>query len=474
MKKSFLILVLAVILVSFAVSAQTYGTSPNFYLTFEEGTGSTANESKAGIGVAWDNATLLSGAKFGASKGGNGTGSYSLSRNRLDKGITIPHSYDVKGDTEYSFAAWIKLNQSIVSTTFVLFAKGDGADSTLDYQWRVERLDTNGHLKLFTYGGSTIQDTGAVIPNNTWVYVGVVVNNQTGRAVFYQNGSVSSNQSFTATTNGNTQHLKIMCRDGVGADCDSGWGNGMIDNVYINQSAISSQGMLNLFNDGVMPESGAPDTPLYIKGYLAEGDSCAGWNTSTSTQCVTSETTPEIHFVTNKEAYCAISRFNHNYTTMGSSRNCTDTEGLTEHVCYLTADDELYYEDSLAYIACKDSNGNENTTSTSGPLALRITGLEAYSDTFIGLGVQNALVSGYTNYTEQQIYARDLDNNQSTGRFDWVAKKGSKVYAFNYITKGENHVGMFNLTPVLYVLEMGNITSVNITNAVEIAVNATK
>ncbi len=88
--------------------------------------------------------------------------------------------------------------------------------------------------------------------------------------------------------------------------------------------------------------------------------------------------------------------------------------------------------------------------------------------------MQNALLSGYTNYTAQQIFARKLDNTQDVGTFDWVAKKGSKVWAFNYVTKGEQHVQMFNMTPVLYVLEMSNITGTNITKKVEGIINATK
>ena len=55
-----------------------------------------------------------------------------------------------------------------------------------------------------------------------------------------------------------------------------------------------------------------------------------------------------------------------------------------------------------------------------------------------------------------------------------MAKKGNKVWAFNYVTKGEQHVNMLNLTPTLYVLEMSNITTSNITKAVEFVINATK
>jgi len=99
---------------------------------------------------------------------------------------------------------------------------------------------------------------------------------------------------------------------------------------------------------------------------------------------------------------------------------------------------------------------------------------EADGVTAIGTGIQNALLSGYTNYTDQLIYARDLDNTQDFGIFDRFVKKENKAWAFNYVTDGEEHVGLFNLTPVLYVLELSNQSTADITSTVEIMINATK
>jgi hypothetical protein len=187
----------------------------------------------------------------------------------------------------------------------------------------------------------------------------------------------------------------------------------------------------------------------------------------------TSDTTPSFSLKTDISAYCRIGVSNLNYTDMGTWRNCTGG-GSTFHTCTLGSQDELVYEDSYVYFGCASTNGLENLTSTSGAVKLTITGLEAAGDSAIGAGVQNALLSGYTNYTSQQISARSFTGTQDSGRFDWVTKKGSKVWAFNYVTKGEENVYMFNLTPTLYVLEMRNITSANITKFVETMLNATK
>ncbi|MBI2523033.1 hypothetical protein HYW19_01465 [Candidatus Woesearchaeota archaeon] len=210
------------------------------------------------------------------------------------------------------------------------------------------------------------------------------------------------------------------------------------------------------------------------------GAGCVEWRTNPATPCSTGDTTPTVNFTTTESAWCAIGTQSINFTqyiNLGVDRNCTLGQGTLSHTCTLAPDDELTFENSNIYISCRDSSGNENMTgkSTSGPLSLTITGLETGGDSAIGRGVQNALLSGYTNYTNQQIYARKLDGTQDFGTFDWVAKKGSKVWAFNYITSGEEaHVGLFNLTPVLYVLEMSNITNSTIINKVELMINATK
>ncbi|MBI2101433.1 hypothetical protein HYT53_02380 [Candidatus Woesearchaeota archaeon] len=228
----------------------------------------------------------------------------------------------------------------------------------------------------------------------------------------------------------------------------------------------------NCLNVTITPDT----TPPTITNYSDQGSSCTNWNTNPSNPCSTSDTTPTLYFNTSEAAYCAIATSSLNYTQIGSLRNCTSGEGTIEHACDLKPEDEMVYEDSIAYLSCKDSSGNMNESgkSTSGPLSLTIMGLETSGDSAIGAGIQNALLSGYTNYTEVQIYARNLSNGQTKGTFDRMAKKGSKAWAFNYVTKGEQHVNMFNLTPVLYILEMSNITSTNITKTIELMINATK
>src|SRR3990167_5560405 len=227
MKKTILLLALAMFLIVGSVSSQTYGSMPNLYIEFNEGTGTFSNETQQ-YGISWDNATIQSGTTWTSSKGTNGTGSKSIGVPTTASGATVPHSLDNMVRTgSYTLAAWIRTN---ATTTHVLLAKGNGNDATLDPQWRIE---TNNKQKLFTQA-NTAADTGTAITAFVWYHVAVSVNNVTNTATFYLNGVKNSNISFTPLSNYNTETLKIATR---GNPVETGWFNGKIDQVYINKTA---------------------------------------------------------------------------------------------------------------------------------------------------------------------------------------------------------------------------------------------
>jgi hypothetical protein len=267
----------------------------------------------------------------------------------------------------------------------------------------------------------------------------------------------------------------------AGNSADAYW-DGPMDEIAFWNRGLNRQEVEFLYNNGngrfasggtfVTSDSTPPEILSYNLS-TPSGD-CTNWNTDKSNPCSTGDTTPTVMITTDDDAFCAIGLEDKNfsyYDGLPDNRSC-ENGGTKSLICTLRAPDELFYEDSTIYIGCRNTDDYENSTSTSGALSLQITGLESGTDAAIGVGVQNALLSGYTNYTNQQIYARKLDGTQDTGTFDWVAKKGTKVWAFNHITKGEQYVGLFNLTPVLYVLEMANNTNSTIISTVEAFINS--
>jgi len=92
---------------------------------------------------------------------------------------------------------------------------------------------------------------------------------------------------------------------------------------------------------------------------------------------------------------------------------------------------------------------------------------EAQGDTAIENGINSALNSSATIYTDQQVYARNITGGQGLGTFDKVAVYGNKRWAFNYVTIGESLTNLFEVRPVLYVKEISNQSSSDIESVVE-------
>lgn len=313
-------------------------------------------------------------------------------------------------------------------------------------------MASGNHVPItgWTYDGTT-QDVQFVITSTQGL---VIINGTTRAAVTYTNAP-----DF------------IAFGDGRGAQSN-------ICGMNIS-SFVSYNGSIYSKNSG--PDIIASGITYYN---LTVGSGCESWNTDKNIACNTSIERPTIQFNTTEIAWCAISANGTstrgiNYTEMGSSRNCTGAasgEGTTEHLCQVPLQDELVYETSYMYISCKDefNNMNKSGESTSGPLKLNVTSLDTTFADSIRLGTSNSLSNTYTLYTDQKIYARNSANNQTLGTFDKTVKKLSKIWAFNRIGIFDSHVNMFNITPVLYTLELSNKTSSNITLEVEKLINSTK
>ena len=245
-------------------------------------------------------------------------------------------------------------------------------------------------------------------------------------------------------------------------------------------------------DDGANFFNGTTDPPIHITDItppeityfnLTNDNVCENWNTDKNNACITSAATPTVQFNTSESAWCRIAgstsptALNLNYTDMGESRNCTGAgagEGDVYHRCILINPDTLVYDKSYIFISCRDSQGNQNKSSTSGALAVNVTGLEAAARSSINLGIQNSLLNSYSIYTDQRVYARNSANTQQVSVFDKVVKKLSKIWAFNYIGISDVSANMLNITPVFYNFEFSNKTSVYIENQTAFLINSTK
>ncbi len=187
----------------------------------------------------------------------------------------------------------------------------------------------------------------------------------------------------------------------------------------------------------------------------------------------TSDTTPTFTFNTSVSANCRIMDQNQNYTAMGSSRQCTTTEGTLGHICTLTPQDELKISSPTVYIACASPTNDSLSNITSA--LMDITGLSNSSANAIDDGIlASSIGSGATTYKNQKVYLRNLANTQVLATVDRVAVYGSQRWVINYRDEGEASANLFNITPVVYSLEMFNLSTSQIKSTVELFINSTK
>lgn len=241
-------------------------------------------------------------------------------------------------------------------------------------------------------------------------------------------------------------------------------------NTSLNFSVIVQQLVVPFaatgFYDSVLNSSGGGVPVL-------SGLTCSDCNPPGNTSpYVTSDTTPTFRFATNVNANCRVGNTDVNYTTMGGTRQCMGGEGLTMHTCTLTSQDALSPSSGVMYIACKNTNdSSEPVKSSTGPL--QITGIATTNATAEDYGIMQSVVwPQATVYQNQQVYLRDLNNNQKLATVDRVVVYGNQRWLIDY--DNGTPLGLFNITPVVYSLDMTNLTLLQIESTVTSFINATK
>lgn len=144
----------------------------------------------------------------------------------------------------------------------------------------------------------------------------------------------------------------------------------------------------------------------------------------------------------------------------GFENDISNIEGLIYRVNFSSKHSGITPELDFLTLRVKEASGSSFAT-------------EAQGDVAIELGINSSLPSA-TKYSSQQAYMRNLSNNHTLGRFDWVAASGSQRWLINYITTGESYVSAPNLTTAVYMLEITDKTSAQITDEVSRLINATK
>jgi hypothetical protein len=193
----------------------------------------------------------------------------------------------------------------------------------------------------------------------------------------------------------------------------------------------------------------------------------------------TFDTTPTFNFTTGVEANCRISDEDYNYSRMGNetggSRDCSDGQGTTLHNCTLPVVDQLVTAVDYAWVACENSATGNQTANSSARLWMDITNLEANNSNAIDNGIRLSKVwPGATVHSNQMVFLRNLNNQQTLATVDRVVIYGYQRWLFNAANDTQGPLGLFNLSPVVYSLDLVNTSFEEIERQVSTLINATK
>lgn len=130
--------------------------------------------------------------------------------------------------------------------------------------------------------------------------------------------------------------------------------------------------------------------------------------------------------------------------------------------------------DNIGYFNIDNFNvSNDAPVTRLGPEE-QSTADESGGDSAIEQGIRSSVIGpNAVIYTDQQVYERYLNTSQRNATFDKFTLNGTKRWAINYVTTGENFANMLNMTPSLYILEMQNMSSSGIRTRVSGFINVT-
>jgi hypothetical protein len=236
------------------------------------------------------------------------------------------------------------------------------------------------------------------------------------------------------------------------------------DELGIWNRSLSNAEITLLYNNG----SGLS---LYSSFYFSNIN-CTSCNIpygSTTPPYATDDTTPTFQFLTAQPVACRISDQNISYDLMGSSRDCYYGQNQTNRTCTLTAQDALVDWNASIFIACTYNGFNDTLK-----LLMNITSLDTPNSTeAIQQGIENSVIwPGATVYTNQKVYLRSLNNSQKLATVDKVVVYGNQRWLINY--ENTTALGLFNLTPVVYSLDMKNMSIKAIRANVTAFIDSTK
>jgi len=410
---------------------------------FDEGSGTAINDSVGGRNLTTNSAWTT--PKIGIYSAAFTTAGSQKATGTVNYGIT---------NAPYSYSLWYYQNQTPGGSEAILWKNSTAHTSSVFAFTR-----TPGGVGCEWYDGTSNPYESFSPALGVWYHI--VCSKNATATYMYVNGALNS----TNSTGG--YETEGSAAVNLGAISGTANFNGQIDELIFFNKSLTPAEVSDLYNGGQGLAYPFTGTTVFSN---VQCQDCTPVN-ATTPPYTTSDTTPTFNFNTDINANCRVANQDWNYTTMGNSRNCTTGEGATYHICTLTSQDALPADSGTMYIACKGSGYNETQKSSTGPLV--IVGIAATDGDAIDVGVHHSAVwPQATVYANQQVYLRDVNNNQLLTTVDRVVVYGNQRWLINY--DNTTKLGLFNITPVVYSLDLTNLTLLQIESTVGAFINSTK
>lgn len=350
MKKLFLLVICLCLLVGVANAYLADSITAYFKL---DNSGVAPDDSGRGAngtvdGATWGNSTCMISGCYAF----DGTNDYIKSIPANSSSFSINHT----------IAAWIKPDDLSDADDYIM-SRGN--------RWAIlwEFVADQAEFFASPYTGDNPRTNTGMTLTTSWQHVVYTYNGT--HQLGYLNGSVTVNEAKTFNISPLADDAAIGAYSG-GAN----WFDGQIDEVGFWDRALTPAEVYKLYvrqSDGTGLQYPFASVPS-IDETDYDCTSCTGnttaWRNDKSVAVNTTDSTPTINFTTDVDASCRIHTSDQNYSTMGSSRDCTTTGNQT-HTCTLAAADEFTVGGyNTLYVGCAgDAHPDyENSTSTSGAL----------------------------------------------------------------------------------------------------------
>ena len=269
---------------------------------------------------------------------------------------------------DWTFCAWMNLTIVDDNEVFGVFA-GTYYHMTYDsFGIKKEPYLNGNNLNVWNYVD--------YITAGQWYHVCWVHDDDANTVDVWLNGSNLYTESSQAATNSGYTDYRMFSYQ-LDAYIKTSGGQ---DAIYLWNETLTIIQVQELFNASYgdqrfYPFAAAETIPPNIDdttwNLTSDGD-CPNWRRNKTIPCVTTDVDPTWTFDTDENADCAAAPWNGNYTNISNTDAdlIASTTGGTTHIFTVPADYALDYVNNTWYVGCADSSGNENKTSTSGPLTI--------------------------------------------------------------------------------------------------------